>query len=371
MVAPDGRCLAIVKNNSVHLRDLKGDKSVTAAAKPNRAQGSILFSPDSRRLLVFTTDRAWHVLDASTARLLAELQREHPISYPVFAADGRSVSVALSDNRLCVREAASNKDRLRIPLPKQSHLSANPLALSPDGCFLACSSYGEGSSVQVFSAATGKLLAHWRTKEGASQAVAFSPDSRLLASGGFDGTLLLWKVPESDGLPDRLSPEEAATFWQALAEDDAARANRALAGLAAAPTQAVPLIRQRFPTAWKTPDAKTLSRLIVELDDDSFAVRERATRELAEAGADAADALHAALANNLSPEARRRIKPLVDRLQKGSNPKRLRALRAIEVLERIGSPPAKELLHDLAGQPLSDELKEEVQASLRRLGAKP
>jgi hypothetical protein len=207
----------------------------------------------------------------------------------------------------------------------------------------------------------------WWGKQSSATALAFSPDSRLLATGGYDGTILLWKLPENESLPAMLSMEEAATLWQVLANDDAARANRALAGLAAAPAQTVPLIKQRFRTDWKKPDAKRLTRLIADLDDNAFKVRERATRELSEAGSEAADALRQALANNPSTEVKRRLEDLLNRLSKGGSPERLRSLRAIEVLERICTPEAIDVLRELARQSLPAELHEDIEASLQRL----
>lgn len=279
-----------------------------------------------------------------------------------YSADGRCI--ALWDNQLCIREVASGQSRIQFAQTRQ----LDPLAISPDGRFLA--GYGGGASTRIYSTLSGKLIAEFPADHSNVTAVAFSPDSRLLATGRYDGTILLWKVPESDELPARVSKDEALTYWKELASD-AARANRALAGLAAAPAQAVPLIKERFPTEWKKPDAKRLMQRIAELDDDSFKVREKAARELAEAGVDAAGALRQALRNHPSAEAKRRIEELLDRLNKGGAPERLRALRAIEVLERIGSPQAKDVLRQLAGQSLPADLREEVQASLRRLGDKP
>jgi hypothetical protein len=62
---------------------------------------------------------------------------------------------------------------------------------------------------------------------------------------------------------------------------------------------------------------------------------------------------------------------LLSRLKKDSHSQRLRFLRAIEVLERIGSVQAKDLLRSLASKSLPPELREEVQASLRRIDEKP
>ena len=63
--------------------------------------------------------------------------------------------------------------------------------------------------------------------------LAFSRDSRLLASGGANGTILIWEVPPLDSLPPFAKKEEAVSLWEALGDSDATAANRVLAALAA------------------------------------------------------------------------------------------------------------------------------------------
>jgi hypothetical protein len=111
--------------------------------------------------------------------------------------------------------------------------------------------------------------------------------------------------------------------------------------------------------------------LIAALEDDSFQARERATHELEAAGPDALPALRAARSNNPSPEKKRRLEALLEQRSQGFDRRRLRCQRVFEVLERIGSPPARKLFRELAATPLSAELTEETRASLRRMGEKP
>lgn len=378
ILSPDGRTLAanyIPRISQVKLHDLQDGKAERTITMPKDLRvETLLFSPDSRRLLIRASDNVLRLWDRDTGKLVRELPPEESRSgsiYPILSPDGRSLAYfdygagfdALGMG-VRIREIASGGFRRQIP-----HRGGNPLAYSPDGRFLACES--PPWSVLVLGTATGKQLARRQGPQVPIFSLTFSPDSRLLASGYGDGTIILWKVPKGEELPTTLKENEAVALWQALADDDAARANRTLAGLAAAPAQAVPLIRERFATAWKKPDARRLERLISELDDDAFKVREQATRELSEAGFDAADALRQALANAPATEAKRRIEGLLNRLNKGGSPERLRALRAIEVLERIGSPQARDVLRSLAGKSLPPQLDEEVQASLRRMGDKP
>jgi hypothetical protein len=311
------------------------------------------------------SDGVLRVWDRATGELLREWKSAtpSPTQFVVFAGDGRSLALRdLSETR--IHEIASGEVRCRVRPPGVTFL----VAYSSDGRFLACGR--GGGEIALFGAATGKWLARWSGGPGIVQSLAFSSDGQRLASGSENGSIIVWKVPEDESLPVAKSAEEAAALWQALSDMDADRAGRALAGLAAASAQAIPLIKERFRAPGEPPDLARLPQLIADLDSETFKVREQASRELVKAGPEAVGLLRKALANNPSVEAKRRIEGLLDRLGKGGDPERLRCLRAIEILERIGTPEATDALRQLGRKPLSAEMHKEIEASLRRMEAR-
>ena len=96
-------------------------------------------------------------------------------------------------------------------------------------------------------------------------------------------------------------------------------------------------------------DANRVNQLLNDLDNDDFATRETASRSLREFSHRIEPALRKALAKDSSAEARRRLKSLLAHLDPiVIPPAQLRAQRAIEVLEWLATPPARELLSNLA-----------------------
>jgi len=158
-----------------------------------------------------------------------------------------------------------------------------------------------------------------------------------------------------------------ASLWADLAGEDTGRAYQAVCTLTRKPQAAVALLKGKLHPA-PALEARRIAQWIKELDDDAFDVREKATQELAKLGDAAEGALHHALAGQNSPEARQRIEKLLERRDKvGLPPEYLRASRAVEVLEQIGTPEAKQVLEILAAGGTGARLTEDAKAALRRL----
>jgi len=100
-------------------------------------------------------------------------------------------------------------------------------------------------------------------------------------------------------------------------------------------------------------------------------VRNRAFQELSRLGELAGPELQAALAKTEALEPRQRIEGLLKRLEGPLQEReKIRNVRAIEVLEEIGTPQAKSVLETLAKGAAAARETEEAKASLERLNAR-
>jgi WD40 repeat protein len=241
------------------------------------------------------------------------------------------------------------------------------LAFSPAGDVLATAS--EDGRLRLYDPATGTILGVADGQRGEFTCLAFSPDSRTIIIGGDDMNLLVWDVAgvRESWRPRRLnlSGAEVDALWQRLADSHEAAA--AMDGLEGAPEQAVALLRDRLRPAAPV-NAREMTRLLADLDDSDFGVRKRAAAELERVAEQAEPALRKRLEEGPSPESRKRIEELLERLGGFvTRPEQVQALRAVEVLERIGTPEARAVLHDLAQGAPKARLTQEAKASLERL----
>jgi RNA polymerase sigma factor (sigma-70 family) len=315
--------------------------------------------------------------DTATGELLLTLPALEGQTWPLaFSPDGRLHAAVNSTGKrndkkddptgatgsaLRLWETATATEVLALSLESQFRI-----AFSPDGQLLALTA--PGGDILLWDLRRGKESHRFKGFDAQVTSLAFSPDGSRLVSGLNDTTLLVWDVAavRSKDRPAALDAESVRQVWDDLSAD-ARKAFAARWTLAAAPEQAVPLLRERLKPA-QAADREHLRRLLAELDSEQFTVREKARQELAELGELAEPALRQALADKPSLEARRQIQTLLDNLRAVvTQPEQLRALRAVAVLEDMGTPEARRVLEQLAKGTAEARLTREVKASLRRL----
>jgi WD40 repeat protein len=348
-ISQDGKLLAAYgRDRTLRLLDRTTGKELRKYAKYPDLVSGLDFAADGRTLALGVENNTIRLEDATTGEQRELLQfQSMPMAF-VFSPDGKMLTVLLELNRLVQFEVATGQERLAFRMPEH----AVPMAYSPDGKLLALGSEDEVGTISLREVATGKEVRRLAGHLGGVSCLAFSANGRRLASGGHDTTILTWDVADVNRDPPvaKSSPKELETLWADLADRDAARAYRAMQALAAAPKQAVPFLGRQLRPVPK-PDPKRLARLIADLDDDQFEVREKATRELEGLGSSAGPALRKALEGQPSAEVRQRAERLLQRLEQFRlAPEELRGGRAVEVLERVGTTEARNVLEELTRQ---------------------
>jgi WD40 repeat protein len=366
--APDGRTLAAgYPGQQLLTRSLRGGSSLMMA--PSADAGTV-------RLWELTSGRArghlslrgmsgggWMYSDGTGGTLYTSLGNSPSVAALVFSPDSRTLAGVIGGS-VRLWDLEGSKELRRV----ESLFSGSVVAFSPDGRLLALGSWGGLALVDV---ATGKELCQVRSHEGTVTSVAFSPDGKTLVSGASDSTALVWEVKRllEEGRRRRteVSPQRLEELWTDLAAADAMRAYRAVWSLAAAPGRSVPFLGARLREAPRV-DGARITRLLKELDHGRYAVRLQAARELEALGDVAEAALRAALEAKPSLELRRRVEPLLAKLEGPiTSPDALRALRALEALERVGTAEARAVLARLADGEPEARLTREARAALRRL----
>lgn len=375
--SPDGKSLAAPgKDRAIHVWDLATGTERLRFSEQS-LEANLAFSPNGE-ILASASDQGglrpcgqidfW---DAPTGKQIRSFGSGDIVSYQslAFSPNGKWLVTGsgwlgrLSGIRLWDVATGMEKEP---SFPQVD--SALSVIFSPDGRYLI--SIEREGTVRLWEVATRQGVKRFRAPDGWVSAAAFSPDGKTIATAGGDTTILLWRTLGQDrqtgDTPRVLSAEGLANAWADLAGQDAAKSFQAIEILVAAPQQSVPFIKEQLSAL--LPKLKRIAKLVADLDNDSFEVREHATTELKNLGVIAEPALRAKLADQPSPEVRRRAEQILGEIPSPSKISGiLQAIQAITTLEYIGTPEARQLLQSIAQMEPKDWLTEEANASLKRL----
>ena len=299
-VAPDGRTVS----SSLSVWDAANGRRLVTLKRGGWQTNP--YTADGRRLIAVEEDGV-HVWEIATGKEVARPIRAELIGWfnAAVSSDGRLVAVGnvdksqhrfpnrpepKTDPAIRIWELASGKPVARL----MGHTAQScDLAFSPDSRMLASVSGGHSlgqrtgdRGLRVWTIATGRQERRFANYPGGGSLVAYLPDGRSIVTASGDGTALVWDVSD---LADRRPTEmpDARTLealWSDLASDDAPRGYRA---------------------SWA-----------LSVESAVLFLRDRLRPAAAGGPADGSEVL--------------------------------RSLRAIAALERIGTPPAREVLEALA-----------------------
>jgi WD40 repeat protein len=278
-------------DGTVCLRDLKtgvvawrlGGKNDSSAFGARRR---MTFSPNGRMLA--SSDRQgviqlWDIPKGREAhrlrrskddliRLGGGVTQDEDINCLTFSPDSRWLAAGYWWDKPNIAVWDTRSGRLRCHLAGHDRHTMD-LAFSLDSRFLASLGNGE-DPIRLWELATGKEVHGFDPGEdGAFGQIVFTPDGRRLISKG-RLTILVWDATglADAAVPKRLDVRELKELWADLLGNDAALACRAVWRMSAVPEQSVPFLRERLRPA---PGAtrQDIARWIADLDDNDFAVR--------------------------------------------------------------------------------------------------
>jgi WD40 repeat protein len=416
--SPDGKLFASEgKDWSVRLWEVDTGKELQRFEGREKEPAWLLFSPDSK-VLVWSVGDGLHLWDVAARKELRQFptirgEREGQLT---FHRDGKALAV--SGKQSVQFRDMTGGDRFQGDLGKElrtlsgaeGEFTSMRLFRSPDGAALASVSMDYKHSRHVlFDVSTGRRLGnflYWGDEmaispdgktllqgrgtltalemmsgepvgeipeghRGRLSALAFSADGKLLATGGSDGTILVWDWRRASGLTpaptEKIGKRELERAWDDLGGKSARAAYRAMGTLIAAGDEAADWLGGHVEPASER-DREAIQRLIAALDDNRFEERVRASKELERLGADAEPVLRQSLTDKLSAEAARRVETLlaganIGRFSAGT----LQQLRAVQALEQIGTAKARTVLAKLAGGVPEARLTQEAQDAGARL----
>jgi WD40 repeat protein len=401
---PDGKTLALRQpgEGKIELYDVAGPRlrlSLTIAKAPVTTKGKgigglsaglygdVVISPDGKMLAALADQNTMAVWDTVTGKRIGSLAPaagQGGFSDTVtFSPDCRCLAVEMNDGTAALYELSTGQLRRNVGKQKAggkllmaggaryyAEAVAGPrFAFAPDGKAIAQA--GPDGIVYLWDVLHAHEPATFKGHAEEVAAVAFAPHSKLLASASADGTTLIWDAARVHrATPPAQKPKagDLESWWEALAGADAVKAFAAMTSLAEAPEQAVAWIKDHVKPV-PALDEKLIQNLIAQLDHKEFKMRFRAASELLRMGEQIIPALDKALKANLPPDRKNHLEDLRSKAtpELVMQGERLREFRAVEVLEFMGTPQARQVLESLAGGSRGALLTISANATLKRM----
>jgi WD40 repeat protein/serine/threonine protein kinase len=199
---PDGKCLASAATGTrVRVWDVRTGQEILSLPRHTGQVTTVGFSPDGK-LLARALDRTVKVWDAQTGQELVTLEgHTNSIWSVAFSPDGKRL-VSGSGEGIGVGQSSGDTTKGEVIVwdveTGKELLTLKGISrcvtFSPDGKYLASGSglWATLGEVKVWNAQTGKELFTSKGHTDAVNSVAFSPDSKRLASASQDTTVKVW-----------------------------------------------------------------------------------------------------------------------------------------------------------------------------------
>jgi hypothetical protein len=380
--SPKGSC----SDSAVIIWDIAQRKELRQIEVGTENCNSVAFSQDGKTLVWQGWRSEFHVVDVASGTELRVVQPEvdkfisgiglrfSPVD-PVAALE-------LADGTFRIWNVVSGsqsrsmaaKDTRYIEHYEGKFQGLQRLAFAPDGKYVAVSGPKDGS-IALLEVVSGKERVRLKGHKGQVQPVAFSPDGKSLYSGSADGALMAWDLQQLDIklTSEKLGKRELESLRKDLESEDAVDAYNAIRTLKAYPEQAGTMLRDCVKPVAPI-EQKVLDGLLTDLGGDDFAKRKAAMSELEKLGELAEPALKRLLASKPKAELTQRVQEILKKADvQAPEASIIQTVRAMEVLENLDTPLAREVLDKLAagaeGAMITRQAKTALEYMAKRKGS--
>lgn len=283
--SPDGKLLAAVFGEPSERGRLVVWETTTRKVKFVHEEpvgiGAVAFAADGRQVAIGIFGETARLIDADTGKVVRTFKgHENYVRSVGFTPDGKTLVTGSYDRTVRLWDVETG----RLQSTLQGHGGEiYSIDVSPDGLLIASGS--RDKTARLWDVQTGKPKHIFEASDLIVRHVAFSPDGRWLLTGRYDGRVRIWNARTYD-LRARIRTGGGIACVR-LSSD-----NRTLAVCSHRPEISVYEVDLAGPDA---ADQERIAALITKWRDDSYAVREAASRELVKIGLVAEPALREAM----------------------------------------------------------------------------
>lgn len=188
-ISSDGKFLVSGGDGQAKLWSLKTGE-IIAQFSGGYQFTSVAISPDNKILAIGSATCTGDILELVSMETRKTITRRSGYCYPVFSTDGKFIAVFQSEGVITLFFSETCEEMKIFSGPT----NFGSITVSPDGKIVAC---GSREDVKLWSTESGQVISTLSppySNRYCSNPIAFSPDGRLLASGG--NKITLWNVKD-------------------------------------------------------------------------------------------------------------------------------------------------------------------------------
>ena len=180
-------------DSNIYLWDVGTGEHLKILTGHTSPVGSVTYSRDGTTLVSGSWDKTIRFWNPSTGRLLKTFTgHTEVVNAVMYAPDGKTV-VSMSSYDGTIRFWDAGTAELLKTITGHTGSFGRAVAFSPDGQMLAHNGMPD-NTIPLRDVQRGQLLKNLTGHTDIVNSVRFSPDSSVLASGGWDGSIRLWDV---------------------------------------------------------------------------------------------------------------------------------------------------------------------------------